>query len=157
MAEVIAERLRSAFGLAPAPTLYFERRITVEVKVTIPAGAAVNSTLIPSFTVDPRAGATTEFKIPKGYRFVLVDAYIKSSEDVPVDGILRLKRNYYYEVSTIGPVSTMLVSNPTRPAVAAAVWDEGDSLTMEFNNIVAGGSAAQTDTMYLVFDVYSYY
>jgi hypothetical protein len=155
MAEVIGARLREALAGILGGYWKFDRRITVQVTVTIPANAAVNSALIPSFVIDPKAGSTTSYPIPKGYRFVLVDAYIRSSGDAPVDGILRLKRNFYEERVILGPISTMLVSNPTRPAVSPKHWDEGDTLSMEFNNLVAGGSAATTNTIFLVFDVYT--
>jgi hypothetical protein len=85
---------------------------------------------------------------------VLVDAFIRSSGDAPVDGLLRLKRNFYEERVVLGPISTMLVSNPTRPAVSPKSWEEGDILTMEFNNYTSP-TAEQTDNIFLVFDVYT--
>jgi hypothetical protein len=153
MAEVIGARIREALG-ALGGAWRFDRRITVQVNVTIPANAAVNSALIPTFIIDPKAGSTNNYTIPKGYRFVLVDAYIRSSADAPVDGLLRLKRNFYEERVILGPISTMLVSNPARPAVSPKAWEEGDTLTMEFNNYTSP-SAASTDIIFLVFDVYT--
>jgi hypothetical protein len=154
MAEVIGSRIREALAGVLGGAWRFDRRVTVQVNVTIPANAAVNSALIPTFTIDPKAGSVNNYTIPKGYRFMLVDAYIRSSTDAPVDGILRLKRNFYEERVILGPISTMLVSNPSRPAVSPKSWEEGDTLTMEFNNYTSPTSA-QTDTIFLVFDVYT--
>ena len=135
MAEIISQRIRQALGgLAGGKQYKYDRRITVQVSISIAANQAVNSAIIPTFTIDPKAGSTNSYTIPKGYRFVLVDAYVRSSSDAAVDGLLRLKKNFYTEHAVIGPISTMLVSNPTRPAVAPKAWDEGDTLTMEFNN-----------------------
>jgi len=155
MAEVISQKIREALGgLVGGKQYRYDRRITVQVSVSIAANQPVNSALVPSFVIDPKAGSVSSYTIPKGYRFVLVDAYIRSSSDAPVDGLLRLKRNFYEESVIIGPISTMLVSNPTRPAVSPKAWEEGDTLTMEFNNY-SSPTAATTDTIFLVFDVYT--
>jgi hypothetical protein len=154
MAEVIGARIREALAGILGGAWRFDRRITVQVTVQVPANAAVNSALIPTFVIDPKAGSVNNYTIPKGRRFVLVDAFIRASGDAPVDGILRLKRNFYEERVILGPISTMLVSNPTRPAVSPKDWSEGDTLTMEFNNYTSP-TTAQTDTIFLVFDVYT--
>jgi hypothetical protein len=155
MAEVIAAKIRGALGgLVGGKQYRYDRRVTVQVSISIAANQAVNSAIIPTFTIDPKAGSTSSYTIPKGYRFVLVDAYIRSSSDAPVDGLLRLKKNFYREEAVLGPISTMLVSNPTRPAVSPKAWEEGDTLTMEFNNY-SSPSSASTDTVFLVFDVYT--
>jgi len=153
MAEVIGARIREALAGVMGGAWRFDRRITVQVNVSIAANTPVNSALVPTFVIDPKAGSVSSYIIPKGYRFVLVDAFIRSSGDAPVDGLLRLKRNFYEERVVLGPISTMLVSNPTRPAVSPKDWNEGDTLTMEFNNYTSP-TAEQTDNIFLVFDVY---
>jgi hypothetical protein len=154
MAEVIGARIRGALAGLVGETWRFDRRITVQVTVQIPANTPVNSSLIPNFVIDPKAGATNIYPIPKGYRFVLVDAFIRTSADAPVDGMLRLKRNFYEDRVVIGPISTLLVSNPSRPAVSPRSWEDGDTLTMEYNNYTSP-STNQTVNIFLVFDVYT--
>jgi len=69
-------------------------------------------------------------------------------------GIAKLKRNFFIDHVVTPPVSTLLVSNPSRPAVAVRAWDEGDVLSGEFINLAPTGGEAKTVVFYLVFDVY---
>jgi len=160
MAEVLANRLKSALGLtppSPSPTptgKVFVRRVWVKAEVSIPASQAEDSSLNISFTIDPKVGSVTSYTIPKGETWTLVDAFIKDASDVGTDGIAKLKKNFFTDWVVTPNVSTLLVSNPTRPAIARKSWNEGDTLSGEFVNTVAGGSSATTTVFYLVFDIY---
>ncbi len=156
--EALRRRIMEGLGLeaevAPAEEFVFSQRITVEARVTVPANTPANASTNIYFTIDPKVGAVLQHTIPKGFRYVLVDTFIKSSDDVKVDGIAKLKRNFFIDHVVTPPVSTLLVSNPSRPAVAVRAWDEGDVLSGEFINLAPTGGEARSVVFYLVFDVY---
>lgn len=152
----IIDQIRSALGVAPQVKLVYDRRVAVRVTISLPANLPANSSSVASFIFDPRAGSTTIYTVPKGYKIRLVDAYITATGDVPVNGELRLKKNLYTDAAVIGNVNTLLVSNPSRPAVAPADWDQMEILTGEYINYTAVGTSAQTVTLTLVFDFYRY-
>jgi len=150
----LVESLRRGLGAgAPQGAWKLARRQTVEVNVSIPANTPVSATTPATITVDPKVGAVSQFTIPKNNRFVLVDAYIKSTADIGVDGIARLKRNFFIDHVVTPPVSTLYVGNPSRPTVTPKAWEEGDTISVEFNNLEAVATAT-TVKFYLVFDVF---
>lgn len=152
----IVDRIRAGLGLtrAPVSAWVFDKRITVACTVSIPANTPANASNNITFVIDPKVGGATQFTIPKNFRYVLVDAFIKASGDVPADGIAKLKKNFYEDHVITSLLSTMLVSNPSRPMIAGKSWEEGDSLSGEFINTAATGTSAATNTFYLVFDIY---
>ena len=156
----LLENLRSfIFGAKPtvAPTAKpFLRRITVECTVSIQANTPANASNNVTFVVDPKVGGVTSYTIPKGQTWNLIDAYIKASGDVGADGIAKLKLNFFKDHVILPPLSTMLVSNPSRPQISPKTWNEGDTISGEFVNTVAVGASAVTNKFYLVFDVYGY-
>jgi len=152
--ETILSQLLGRRAGAPTPALVFDKRITVIAEVTVPANTPANASNNINFTIDPKVGAVTQYTIPKGFRFVLVDMYIKVSGDVGVDGIAKLKRNFFEDHVITPPLSTMLVSNPSRPSIAGKAWEEGDVISGEYINLSATGSNSAKVTFYLVFDVY---
>jgi hypothetical protein len=160
MASLI-EKLRSfVYGAKPStsPTVTkpFLRRITVQCTVTIPANTPANASNNVTFIIDPKVGGVTSYTIPKGQTWNLIDAYIKSSDDVKADGIAKLKLNFFKDYVILPPLSTMLVSNPSRPQISPKAWDEQTVISGEFINTVAVGASAVTNTFYLVFDIYGY-
>jgi len=150
----IISGLGVAVGAKPTPTWVLDRRQTVICTVSLPANTPANASNNINFIIDPKVGATTQYTIPTNYKFTLVDIFIKASTDVPVDGIAKLKKNFFEDHVVTPPLSTTLVSNPSRPAVSPKSWVEGETLSGEYINTVAVGSTAQTVTFYLVFDVY---
>lgn len=150
----IVENLRRGLGLGVARVTYtLARRQTVEVNVTVPANTPTSATTPATIVIDPKVGAVSQFTIPKGNKFVLVDAYIKASGDVGVDGIARLKKNFFIDHVVTPPVSTLYVGNPSRPSVTPKTWEEGDTLSVEYNNLASPSTNASVK-FYLVFDVY---
>jgi len=139
---------------ATTPAYVLDKRITVEAQVTVPANTPANASNNINFVIDPKVGAVTQYTIPKGFRFVLVDAYIKASGDVGVDGIAKLKRNFFEDYVITPPMSTMLVSNPSRPTITPKAWEEGDVISGEYINTAPVGNNPATVKFYLVFDVY---
>jgi len=158
MTEALRSKILSGLGVAvgakPTETWVLDKRITVTATVTVPANTPANASNNISFTIDPKVGAVTQYTIPKGFKFNLVDAFIKASGDVGVDGIAKLKRNFFEDYVITPPLSTMLVSNPSRPAVTPKSWSEGDVISGEYINTANVGSTPANVTFYLVFDVY---
>ncbi len=156
----VLENLRSFLGAKQpsspfAPTsLPYLRRQTVEVDVSIPANTPANASTVATLTIDPKVGGVSQYTIPKGYMFKAVDIYIKASGDVGADGIAKFKLNFFKDQLITPPLSTMLVSNPSRPTAPTTTWNEGDTISCEFINTVAVGASAVTNKFYIVFDVY---
>jgi len=152
--DIVLGQLLGRRAGARTPALVFDKRITVIAQVTVPANTPANASNNISFIIDPKVGAVTQYTIPKGFRFALVDMFIKASGDVGVDGIAKLKRNFFVDYVITPPLSTMLVSNPSRPSIAGKAWEEGDVISGEYINTNAVGTNPATVTFYLVFDVY---
>jgi hypothetical protein len=140
--------------VTPAASKPMLRRITVACTVSIAANTPANASNNVTFIIDPKVGGVTSYTIPKGYVWNLVDAFIKASGDVGADGITKLKLNFFKDHVILPPLSTILVSNPSRPTISPKSWNEGDVISGEFVNTAAVGSSAVTDTFYLVFDIY---
>jgi len=156
MAEALKAKILGALGLGAKPqgAWALDKRITVTCTVVVPKGTPANASNNISFTIDPKVGSVVQYTIPKGFRFTLVDMYIKSSADVGADGIAKLKKDFFEDYVITPPLSTMLVSNPSRPQVTSKTWDEGSTLSGEYINTVPAGDTDKTVTFYLIFDVY---
>jgi hypothetical protein len=138
--------------MAKAP--YF---VTVECKVTFDANLPANSVKNVSLTLDPLTGPQSVLTVPKGEAWVVDDVFIKATGDVGVEAIALLIKNDRQEVSRFGPLSTLLVSNPSRPPMPKPkpVYREGERLSLRAINLAAIGASAATDTFYMRLAIFS--
>jgi hypothetical protein len=70
-----------------------------------------------------------------------------------VDVILRIKKNREYKLET-PPVSSLLVSNPSRPMLPGIGFEPNSRLSVEAINLSAGGSSATTVEVYATVEIY---
>jgi hypothetical protein len=138
--------------MARAP--YF---VTVTCSVTFDANLPANSVKNVSLTLDPLTGPQAVLTVPKGEAWVVDDVFIKATDDVGVEAIVTLIKNDRQEVSRFGPLSTLLVSNPSRPPMPKPkpVFREGERLSMRGINLADVGDSAATDTFYMRLAIFS--
>lgn len=151
----IRDQIMSVVGGKPVERLVFVRRIFVRVTGSVAANLPAGGTTVLSFLIDPRLPAVSTYTIPRGQKWRLVDLFIAASGDAPINGEVRLKKNFYTDNVVVGNLAQLLVSNPSRPMPAPGDWDEMETLSGEFINYTANGASAQTVTFTAVFDIYT--
>jgi hypothetical protein len=131
--------------------------VTVTCSVTFDAKLPANSVKNVSLTLDPLTGPQTVLTVPKGEAWVVDDVFIKATGDVGVEAIVTLIKNDRQEVSRFGPLSTLLVSNPSRPPMPKPkpVYREGERLNLRAINLAAIGGSPVTDTFYVRLAIFS--
>ncbi len=134
---------------------YFRRSIIFQI--TVPASQAANSILTGSnaqIFVDPTVGPQNSVQIAGTHTWIIRDIYITSAPGIDV--MLRIKKNNIRTLVQTPPVSTMLVSNPSRQKIPAPIlFGPNDQLTIEAINLAAGAASATTVTVYADVDVYT--
>ena len=125
--------------------------VTAECKVTFDANLPANSVKNVSIVMDPLTGPQPVLTVPSTEAWVVDDVFIKATADVPVETIAVLYKNEREEISRFGPLTTLLVSNPSRPPMPRPkpVYKAGERLSMRAINLAAIGDAAATVTFYM--------
>jgi hypothetical protein len=124
---------------------------TLIATVTVAANTPANMRQAVSFA-EAGKPSVTRFTIPKGRVWVIKDVFIKASGDVTIDGVAIFVKNEVEDIAKTAPLSTLLVSNPSRPTIAKLVYDEQTVLTIDFVNTVAQGTSATSNTFYIIVD-----
>jgi hypothetical protein len=124
---------------------------TLIATVTVAANTPANMRQAVSFG-EAGKPSVTRVTIPKGRVWVIKDVFIKASGDVTIDGVAIFVKNEVEDIAKTAPLSTMLVSNPSRPTIGRLVYDEQTTLTIDFVNTVAQGSSASSNTFYIIVD-----
>jgi len=128
---------------------------SIKFQITIPASQSANSLLVGSnaqVIENPLVGALNEFVIPSTETWVIKDIYVTQSPTVDVQ--LKIKKNRKYMLET-PPVSSLLVSNPSRPKLPALLYEPNSKLSVEAINLSAGQSTSQTVTVQADVDIYT--
>ena len=125
--------------------------VTVVCEATFKANLPANMIVPVNLTLDPQAGAQTTLTVPQGEAWVVDDVFIKDTADVGVESIAILVKNDRDEISRFGPLSTLLVSNPSRPPMPKPkpVYRSGDRLSMKAVNLAAIGTSDVTVKFYM--------
>ncbi len=120
-------------------------KVTITLDANLPAGVRKSCNL-----QLPGKSAVTEYSVPKGKMLIIKDIFIKSSGDVGGDGnaivVLDGEKDLYYSPD----ISTLLVSNPSRPTPPHIVIPEQHKFGVDFINESAVGTSAVSNTFYLV-------
>ena len=128
---------------------------TIRFQITVPASQPASSLLVGSnaqVIENQLVGALSEFVIPSTETWVIKDIYVTQSP--AIDVIVRVKKNRKYMLET-PPVSSLLVSNPSRPKLPALLYESNTRLSIEAINLAAGGSSATTVTVQADVDIYT--
>ena len=123
--------------------------LPVRVKAAIAANTPANGTTALQFETDPRIGFQTSLTVPKGEIWVLVDAWIESSQTP--DGKAVIYKNDDIAIVKTPNINTMLVSNNSRPRIGKVMFREFDKITGVFINASAVGTGGATVYFHLLF------
>jgi len=121
--------------------------VSITLDANLPAGVRRPCTI-----EEIGKGKVTEYSVPKGYMLRILDVFIKDKADVGVDGAAIFVKNGRFDVGKTDPVSTLLISNPSRPRVALPVFYEFEKLGIDFINQTAVGADGATVTFYVKVD-----
>jgi len=115
---------------------------TIKFLITIPANQQANSLLVGSnaqIVENELVGPVNELVIPSTETWIIKDIYVKTSPAIDVN--IKIKKNRKYMVET-GPVSSLLISNPSRRRLPMLGYEPNSRLTIEAINLGAGGASA---------------
>ena len=123
--------------------------ITIEVQVSIP-GSAVALTPVNAQILDPTSNTFVSVEvIPATQTWLIYDVFTRSSSDVAVDGQLVFIKNNVKVLFRTPPLSSLIVTNPSRPAIVPMLFGPNDRLNLQLVTIAANTSTATvTDTAF---------
>ena len=123
--------------------------ITIEVQASIP-GSAAALTAVNAQILDPTSNTFVNVEaIPATQTWLIYDVFTRSSSDVSVDGQLVFIKNNVKVLFRTPPLSALIVTNPSRPAIVPMLFGPNDRLNLQLVTIAANSSSsAVTDTAF---------
>jgi len=129
---------------------------TIEVQYNIPASAPSESQ-IPGTFVDLSSGTSQgQLQVPTTQEWVIIDIYNRGSADVGVDAVATFTKNSVNNVLTTDPVSSLNISNPSRPTYPPVQMSPGTILTSKITTLAANGTSAVQDNLFLKVKIIDY-
>jgi len=129
---------------------------TIEVQYNIPASAPSESQ-IPGTFVDLSSGTSQgQLQVPTTQEWVIIDIYNRGSADVGVDAVATFTKNSVNNVLTTDPVSSLNISNPSRPTYPPVQMSPGTILTSKITTLSANGTSAVQDNLFLKVKIIDY-
>jgi len=129
---------------------------TVEVQYSIPASAPAESQ-VPGTFIDLSSGTSQgQLQVPVNQEWVVIDIYNRGSQDVGVDAVATLTKNSVSNVLTTDPVSSLNISNPSRPTYPPIQMAPGTILTSKITTLNANGTSAAIDNIFLKIKIIDY-
>ena len=119
------------------------------IRVEVPANLPPNSTIQADIQVDEREGFFTFQQVPASEAWVIEDVFVTSTPSIDIS--LYFFKNRLQQIAKVGPMSTRLVSNPSRPPTAPMVYGPTSILTVQAVNLVAGGASPTTLLIHFIF------
>jgi hypothetical protein len=123
--------------------------ISVEVQASIP-GSAQPLTPVNAQVLDPTSNTFVSLEVvPSTQRWFIYDVYVRSSNDVAVDGQLVFIKNNVKVLFRTPPLSALIVTNPSRPAIPVMEFAPNDRLNLQLVTIASNSSSSSvTDTAF---------
>jgi len=123
--------------------------ISLQVQASIP-GSASALTVVNAQILDPTSNTFVSVEvIPSTQRWYVYDVYTRSSSDVAVDGQLVFIKNNVKVLFRTPPLSALIVTNPSRPAIPIMEFGPNDRLNLQLVTIANNTStSAVTDTAF---------
>ena len=123
--------------------------ISIEVQASISAGTQA-LTSVNAQILDPTSNTFVNVEvIPATQRWYIYDVYIRSSSDVAIDGQLVFIKNNVKVLFRTPPLSALIVTNPSRPAIPVMEFGPNDRLNIQLVTLAANSStSAVTDTAF---------
>ena len=129
---------------------------TVEVQYSIPASAPSESQ-VPGVFIDLSSGTSQgQLQVPVNQEWVVIDIYNRGSQDVGVDAVATLTKNSVSNVLTTDPISSLNISNPSRPTYPPIQMVPGTILTSKITTLNANGTSAAVDNVFLKIKIIDY-
>ena len=129
---------------------------TVEVQYSIPASAPAESQ-VPGTFIDLSSGTSQgQLQVPVNQEWVVIDIYNRGSQDVGVDAVATLTKNSVSNVLTTDPVSSLNISNPSRPTYPPIQMAPGTILTSKITTLNANGTSTAVDNIFLKIKIIDY-
>ena len=123
--------------------------ISIEVQASIP-GSAQPLTPVNAQILDPTSNTFVSVEVvPSTQRWYIYDVYTRTSSDVAVDGQLVFIKNNVKVLFRTPPLSALIVTNPSRPAIPMMEFAPNDRLNLQLVTIASNASTtAVTDTAF---------
>ena len=129
---------------------------TVEVQYSIPASAPAGSQ-IPGVFVDLSSGTSQgQLQVPTTQEWIIIDVYNRGSQDTPVDAVATLTKNSVSNVLTTDPMSSLNISNPSRPTYPPVQMTPGTILTSKITTLASNGTSGATNNLFLKIKIIDY-
>jgi hypothetical protein len=128
----------------------YEYEQTIAVSVTVPANTPAGTLIQLDIVANPLTGAVQkEVVIPASQSWYITDIYIKSADDVGVDAQAILQKNNVKVLLVTDPLSSLLISNPSRPRYPVLYYGPNDRLSGYIRTLAATGASPVTITFYM--------
>lgn len=131
---------------------------TYPCTVTFAASATAYTNVPATITVDVSYGGSEQLvTVPLTQQWRIVDLYIRSSSDNALDATLAFVKNKQNKLYTSNPLSSLIISNPSRPLLPVVLqYNGGDQLQIIAANLTANGTSAATDNFFIVVEITQY-
>ena len=116
--------------------------ISIEVQASIP-GSASALTVVNAQILDPTSNTFVNLEVvPATQRWYIYDVYTRSSSDVAVDGQLVFIKNNVKTLFRTPPLSALIATNPSRPAIPVMEFGPNDRLNIQLVTIASNSSSS---------------
>ena len=123
---------------------------TYEIQFNIPANQPANSIVAGTFTNLANGKQDSSLQAPGNQIWEIVDIYIRStSQDDPLDATVTFTRDDVNNLITTDPLSSLVVSNPSRPRYPAIRLNPNQRLSATATTLAANGTSAVTDNVFV--------
>ncbi|ASO67393.1 structural protein c137 [Metallosphaera turreted icosahedral virus] len=129
---------------------------TIEIQYSIPASAPSESQ-VPGVFIDLSSGTSQgQLQVPVNQEWVIIDVYNRGSQDVGVDAVATFTKNSVSNVLTTDPVSSLNISNPSRPTYPPIQMAPGTILTSKVTTLTSNGTSAAVDNLFIKVKIIDY-
>jgi len=129
---------------------------TVQIQYSVAASAPAGSQVPGTFS-DLSSGTTQgQLQVPVNQEWTIIDVYNRGSADVGVDSVATFTKNSVSNVLTTDPVSSLNISNPSRPTYPPISMPPGTILTSKITTLTANGTSAVTNNLFIKIKIIDY-
>ena len=129
---------------------------TIQIQYSVAASAPAESQ-VPGNFVDLASGTTQgQLQVPVNQEWTIIDVYNRGPSDVGVDAVATFTKNSVSNVLTTDPVSSLNISNPSRPTYPPISMPPGTILTSKITTLAANGTAAVVDNLFIKIKIIDY-
>ena len=118
------------------------------VNATVAAGATPG--LYTNSAININGSSYSSFPVPQSWVMVLTDLYITSTSADPTDVQVKIYKNNIKTLAITAPLSANIVTNPSRPGLAAPyLYEPNSSLQLPTTPTATAGTTTTTDTFFV--------